>query len=204
MANPNPVDGAAARLPADVDGDEAMEVDTRPTEQYSDIGGLDKQIQELIEAVVLPMTHKERFINLGIKPPKGVLMYGPPGTGKTHVVRCAARAYGAPLVAFSGAADGGSLVASGASDETAEAVEELTAAASSPQDPQMQHDIEVAASRIKKRVCQRLAQRRRSAAAGQSAASAFGRKQTLVATWRFALKVRRKLAPERLTVKLRQ
>ena len=38
-----------------------MEVDTRPTEQYSDIGGLDKQIQELIEAVVLPMTHKERY-----------------------------------------------------------------------------------------------------------------------------------------------
>lgn len=39
----------------------AMEVDERPTEQYSDIGGLDKQIQELIEAVVLPMTHKERL-----------------------------------------------------------------------------------------------------------------------------------------------
>ena len=70
----------------------AMEVDTRPTEQYSDIGGLDKQIQELIEAVVLPMTHKERFINLGIKPPKGVLMYGPPGTGKTLMARaCAAQ-----------------------------------------------------------------------------------------------------------------
>lgn len=48
-----------------------MEVDERPTEQYSDIGGLDKQIQELIEAVVLPMTHKDRFTNLGIQPPKG-------------------------------------------------------------------------------------------------------------------------------------
>lgn len=35
--------------------------------------------QELIEAVVLPMTHKDRFINLGIHPPKGVLLYGPPG-----------------------------------------------------------------------------------------------------------------------------
>ena len=67
-----------------------MEVDSRPTEQYSDIGGLDKQIQELIEAVVLPMTHKERFINLGIKPPKGVLMYGPPGTGKTLMARACA------------------------------------------------------------------------------------------------------------------
>ena len=48
-------------LPCEYDSRvKAMEVDTRPTEQYSDIGGLDKQIQELIEAVVLPMTHKER------------------------------------------------------------------------------------------------------------------------------------------------
>jgi len=60
----------------------AMEVDEKPTEEYSDIGGLDKQIQELVEAIVLPMTHKERFDAVGIKPPKGVLLYGPPGTGK--------------------------------------------------------------------------------------------------------------------------
>ena len=58
-------------LPSEYDSRvKAMEVDTRPTEQYSDIGGLDKQIQELVEAVVLPMTHKDRFVNLGIKPPK--------------------------------------------------------------------------------------------------------------------------------------
>ncbi|XP_038120812.1 proteasome-associated ATPase-like [Culex quinquefasciatus] len=50
-----------------------MEVDEWPTEHYSDIGGLDKQIQELIEAVVLPMTHKDMFKNLGIHPLKGVL-----------------------------------------------------------------------------------------------------------------------------------
>lgn len=67
-------------LPAEYDARvKAMEVDERPTEQYSDIGGLDKQIQELIEAVVLPMTHKDKFKNLGIHPPKGVLLYGPPG-----------------------------------------------------------------------------------------------------------------------------
>jgi 26S proteasome regulatory subunit T5 len=48
-------------LPSEYDSRvKAMEVDERPTEQYSDIGGLDKQIQELIEAVVLPVTHKER------------------------------------------------------------------------------------------------------------------------------------------------
>jgi hypothetical protein len=50
------------------------------------------QIQELVEAIVLPMTHKERFDNLGIKPPKGILLYGPPGTGKTLIARaCAAQ-----------------------------------------------------------------------------------------------------------------
>lgn len=70
----------------------AMEVDERPTEEYSDIGGLDKQIQELVEAVVLPLTHKEKFTTIGISPPKGVLMYGPPGTGKTLLARaCAAQ-----------------------------------------------------------------------------------------------------------------
>lgn len=65
-------------LPAEYDARvKAMEVDERPTEQYSDIGGLDKQIQELIEAVVLPMTHKDKFKNLGIHPPKGVLVTFP-------------------------------------------------------------------------------------------------------------------------------
>ncbi|KAL4682442.1 hypothetical protein H8959_001997 [Pygathrix nigripes] len=51
-----------------------MEVDERPTEQYNDIGGLDKQIQELVEAIVLPMNHKEKFENLGIQPPKGMFI----------------------------------------------------------------------------------------------------------------------------------
>merc|ERR1711966_218992 len=70
----------------------AMEVDEKPTEEYSDVGGLDKQIEELTEAIVLPMTHKERFENLGIRPPKGLLLHGPPGTGKTLMARaCAAQ-----------------------------------------------------------------------------------------------------------------
>jgi len=80
-------------LPSEYDARvKAMEVDERPTEQYSDIGGLDTQIQELIEAIVLPMTHRERFEKLGVSPPKGVLLYGPPGTGKTLLARaCAAQ-----------------------------------------------------------------------------------------------------------------
>ncbi|KAK9456583.1 P-loop containing nucleoside triphosphate hydrolase protein [Dipodascopsis uninucleata] len=80
-------------LPAEYDSRvKAMEVDEKPTETYADIGGLDKQIEELVEAVVLPMKQSEKFKKLGIKPPKGALMYGPPGTGKTLLARaCAAQ-----------------------------------------------------------------------------------------------------------------
>jgi 26S proteasome regulatory subunit T5 len=80
------------KLPSEFDSRvKAMEVDEKPTEDYSDIGGCDKQIQELIEAVVLPMTHAERFTSIGIKAPKGVLLYGPPGTGKTLLARACAK-----------------------------------------------------------------------------------------------------------------
>ncbi|KAK9325274.1 P-loop containing nucleoside triphosphate hydrolase protein [Lipomyces orientalis] len=80
-------------LPAEYDSRvKAMEVDEKPTETYADIGGLDKQIEELVEAVVLPMKQADKFKKLGIKPPKGALMYGPPGTGKTLLARaCAAQ-----------------------------------------------------------------------------------------------------------------
>uniref|UniRef100_A0A0C9QQY3 TSA: Wollemia nobilis Ref_Wollemi_Transcript_13490_1579 transcribed RNA sequence n=1 Tax=Wollemia nobilis TaxID=56998 RepID=A0A0C9QQY3_9CONI len=80
-------------LPSEYDSRvKAMEVDEKPTEDYNDIGGLEKQITELVEAIVLPMTHQERFQKLGIRPPKGVLLYGPPGTGKTLMARaCAAQ-----------------------------------------------------------------------------------------------------------------
>jgi|Transcript_31921 26S proteasome regulatory subunit T5 len=68
----------------------AMELDEKPNQSYQDIGGLDNQIQELIEAVVLPITQRETFENLGIQPPKGVLLYGPPGMGKTLLARACA------------------------------------------------------------------------------------------------------------------
>lgn len=50
-----------------------MEVDEKPTEKYSDVGGLDKQISELVEAIVWPMKEAERFKKIGIKAPKGKL-----------------------------------------------------------------------------------------------------------------------------------
>lgn len=86
-------------LPSEYDSRvKAMEVDEKPTEDYSDIGGLDKQIEELIEAVVLPMKQADKFKNLGVKPPKGALMYGPPGTGKTLLARACAAQSGATFL----------------------------------------------------------------------------------------------------------
>jgi 26S proteasome regulatory subunit T5 len=70
----------------------AMELEEKPEADYTDIGGLNKQVEELQEAIVLPILHKDAFENIGIQPPKGVLMHGPPGTGKTMLARaCAAQ-----------------------------------------------------------------------------------------------------------------
>lgn len=81
------------KLPEEYDSRvKAMEVDEKPTEDWNDIGGLNKQIEELREAVVMPMTHAHLYTKIGIMPPKGVLLYGPPGTGKTLMARaCAAQ-----------------------------------------------------------------------------------------------------------------
>lgn len=86
-------------LPAEYDSRvKTMEVDEKPQETYSDIGGLDKQIEELVEAIVLPMKQAEKFKKLGIKAPKGALMYGPPGTGKTLLARACAAQSGATFL----------------------------------------------------------------------------------------------------------
>jgi ATP-dependent 26S proteasome regulatory subunit len=51
---------------------------------------LDTQIQEIKESVELPLTHPEYYEEMGIKPPKGVILYGPPGTGKTLLAKAVA------------------------------------------------------------------------------------------------------------------
>jgi len=67
-----------------------MKLDKAPTESYADIGGLETQIQEVREAVELPLLHPELYEEMGIKPPKGVILYGAPGTGKTLLAKAVA------------------------------------------------------------------------------------------------------------------
>ena len=67
-----------------------MELVDSPQETYADIGGLDAQINEIKEAVELPLKRPELFLRIGIEPPKGVLLHGPPGTGKTLLAKAVA------------------------------------------------------------------------------------------------------------------
>merc|ERR1712199_30426 len=67
-----------------------MAAEDKPDVTYADIGGADVQKQEIREAVELPLTHFELYAQIGIDPPRGVLLYGPPGTGKTMMARAVA------------------------------------------------------------------------------------------------------------------
>ncbi|THD26488.1 Proteasome 26S subunit subunit 4 ATPase [Fasciola gigantica] len=67
-----------------------MKLEKAPQETYADIGGLEAQIQEIKESVELPLTHPELYEEMGIKPPKGVILYGAPGTGKTLLAKAVA------------------------------------------------------------------------------------------------------------------
>ena len=67
-----------------------MKITEKPDVSYDDVGGLDVQKQEIKEAIELPLTHFELYKQIGIDPPRGVLLYGPPGTGKTMLAKAVA------------------------------------------------------------------------------------------------------------------
>jgi len=80
-----------------------MEISENPPEiQYSDIGGLKEQLQEVRETVELPLLHPELFEKVGIDPPKGILLFGSPGTGKTMMAKAVANATKATFIRIIG------------------------------------------------------------------------------------------------------
>src|SRR6056297_609397 len=73
-----------------------------PDVTYEDIGGLDDELEQVREMIELPMRHPELFQQLGIEPPKGVLLHGPPGTGKTLMAKAVANEIDAYFTNISG------------------------------------------------------------------------------------------------------
>ncbi|NYT02729.1 MAG: proteasome-activating nucleotidase [Methanosarcinales archaeon] len=79
-----------------------MELIEAPSITYDEVGGLDSQIQEIRETVELPLTRPEIFEEIGIEPPRGVLLYGLPGTGKTLLAKAVANHSMATFIHMSG------------------------------------------------------------------------------------------------------
>jgi len=79
-----------------------MELIEAPDVSYDQIGGLNSQILEIQETVELPLTKPEMFIEIGIEPPRGVLLFGLPGTGKTLLAKAVAHESKATFIHMSG------------------------------------------------------------------------------------------------------
>merc|ERR1712137_607096 len=74
----------------------------KPNVSYKDIGGMDMQKQEVREAIELPLVQHELYTQIGIDPPRGVLLYGPPGTGKTMMAKAVANSTNATFISMVG------------------------------------------------------------------------------------------------------
>ncbi len=79
-----------------------MELIEAPNVDYSSIGGLDQQIQEVVETIELPLTDPDLFSDVGVEPPTGILLYGPPGSGKTLIAKAVASRAHATFLRMSG------------------------------------------------------------------------------------------------------
>ena len=72
-----------------------------PTVNLSSLGGMQECIEQVLETVVLPLTHPELYVHTGIQPPRGVLLHGPPGCGKTMLANAVAGEVGVPFLSLS-------------------------------------------------------------------------------------------------------
>ena len=73
-----------------------------PNVSYDDIGGLDAQIEEIVDAVELPFLHADLFSEHDLPAPKGILLYGPPGCGKTLIAKAVAASLAKKVAEVSG------------------------------------------------------------------------------------------------------
>jgi proteasome-associated ATPase len=85
---------------------EELVLEEVPDIDYSDIGGLAGQIEQIRDAVELPFLHKDLFKEHQLRPPKGVLLYGPPGCGKTLIAKAVANSLAKKVAEVTGKPDG--------------------------------------------------------------------------------------------------
>jgi proteasome-associated ATPase len=85
---------------------EELVLEEVPDIDYSDIGGLGQQIEQIRDAVELPFLHKDLFKEHQLRPPKGVLLYGPPGCGKTLIAKAVANSLAKKVAEVTGKPDG--------------------------------------------------------------------------------------------------
>jgi proteasome-associated ATPase len=84
---------------------EELVLEEVPDIDYSDIGGLSRQIEQIRDAVELPFLHAELFREYELRPPKGILLYGPPGCGKTLIAKAVANSLAKKVAAMRGDGD---------------------------------------------------------------------------------------------------
>lgn len=81
----------------------AQVVSSAGSASWGDIGGYAELKLALQQAVLWPLQYAQSYQQLGLSPPRGILLYGPPGCAKTMLVRAAASTSGAHMIALSGA-----------------------------------------------------------------------------------------------------
>ena len=81
---------------------ETLLLEDVPDVTYEDVGGLDLQIEKIVDAVELPFLHKQLFNEYSLPAPKGILLYGPPGCGKTLIAKAVANSLARKVAEISG------------------------------------------------------------------------------------------------------
>jgi len=112
-------------LTAGKDATNVCEPISRPTERYTDLGGMEDVLTQIRQLVEYPLVRPEIYRHLGVDPPRGVLLRGPPGCGKTHLANSIAGQLNIPYFRVSSPE-----LVSGMSGESEARIRELFQAAS--------------------------------------------------------------------------